>query len=438
MTLTVAALAAGAVACTPAGPHGPSVSGSQVSGRSATPGRGADEQGRKVQKLAEPARPTGPAPSEETAPSEESAADDGVLRPATRPAVRRSISLGLEDVAGTDQNWDQIAERFDAAGITSVHLSAGRVEFTAFDWAAHPEAAAEPGEDHLATAIEHVGRMPDGSPREVSIMIDVLVPSWIAADPSLAGQDARGRRAEYVPSATALLHGPVGERYIDYLIAVAERYRPDQIAFSELAFDDETFGPEDLALYRTMTGRADWPRDAGGDIAEDSPEVASWRSDVLARFLRRAHTALGEVERRAGQEIRLATDVHVSWDDLAAGPAGVGHDYTELAPAVDELVLWAYLGTRGREPGDLADLTGALDEMPLSNDRLTVSIGLWDEQAPTTADGDVPAISPELLASSVAEAQSEHVAVNVTPYSLMSPDHWTALHGIWGDADGGT
>ncbi|WP_345215387.1 hypothetical protein [Georgenia halophila] len=366
------------------------------------------------------------------------AADGRGLEPVVRHSARHSVSLGLEDVVDPQQDWDEVAARLDGAGVNTVHVSAGRVEFTAFDWDAHPEAAAEPGTDHLARALDNVGALPDGTCREVGIVIDAYVPAWIADDPSIAGLDTSGRRSTYTPSASALLEGAVGERYIEYLVAVAERYQPDQVSFSELAFDDETFGEEDLTLYRSMTGASDWPRRSDGTVDEDAVEVGAWRAEVLAGFLRRARAALEEVEQRTGQQIQLVTDVQVSWDDVLGGKPSVGHDYGVLASAVDELILWAYLGTQGRAPGDLERLAAALDDMPVDAERFTISIGLWDEQTPEARQTEAT-ISPEVLAASLTAAQTHHiVAVNVTPYSLMSPAHWEVVDEAWDDSGAGT
>ena len=74
-----------------------------------------------------------------------------------------------------------------AVGANAVDLNAGRVEFTAFDWAAHPDAAAEPGTDHLARAANALHLSDDGAARQIGLIVDAFVPQLIADDPSLAG-----------------------------------------------------------------------------------------------------------------------------------------------------------------------------------------------------------------------------------------------------------
>ena len=81
-----------------------------------------------------------------------------------RPPVRRqSVSLGIENIANP-QDWDDLRSKVDRAHVNVLHLCAGRVEWTAFDSAAHPEVAAESGSDHLARAISELGTMPNGTP----------------------------------------------------------------------------------------------------------------------------------------------------------------------------------------------------------------------------------------------------------------------------------
>lgn len=347
---------------------------------------------------------------------------------------QRSVSIGLDDMVRPDQDWTQVSTHLDDAGVNSVHLTAGRVEFTAFDWSAHPEAAAEPGTDHVARAIDATQTMPDGSERIVDLMIDTFVPEWIEEDPSIAGVMADGTRTTYVPSATAVLDGPVGDRYVELAVELARRYAPNQITFSELAFDGDTFGDDDLALFTRMTGADDWPRDADGDIQESAPAIGQWRSEVTAQFLRRVRAELDKVEPHIGQEVLLGQDVFINWDDPGAGRPDVGHDYDLLSTVVDRLVVWAYLGLNDHTPQDVARFAAAAQESALPTSTYVISIGLWagEEDADHT---EHQTIAPSTLRDAVRMAQSRDVkAVNVTPYSLMSLEHWDRLGEVWAPA----
>jgi hypothetical protein len=343
--------------------------------------------------------------------------------------IRHSVSLGLEDIANPDTDWRGVERNLDAAGVNMVQLSAGRVEFTAFDWPAHPEAAAEPGRDHLRVAIRALRRDAAGRERAIDITVDTLVPAWIKRDPSIAGVDASGKRAQEWPSASALYDGPVGDRIVEYVGEIARRYEPDQITLTELMFGDQTFGADDLRLYRRMTGRRDWPRTASGDIDESDPSIGTWRSRVLGQVLDRARAEVRRVERSSGHRILVAVDVRVNWGDPGAGRPDSGDDYNILAKAADRLVLWAYIGTEGKGPKDIRRVTRALDEdFPIATSRFAVSIGLWGPN-----DSTVRVVSPARMAAAVRAGQTNAVAaVNVTPMSLMNPAHWRALRRVWG------
>jgi hypothetical protein len=342
--------------------------------------------------------------------------------------IQRSLSLGLEDVANPDTDWPEVERNLNAAGVNTIHLSAGRVEFTAFDWPAHPEAAADPGRDHLRAAIRALRRDGRGRERTIDVTVDTLVPAWIKRDPSVGGVDASGKRAQYEASASALYDGPVGDRIVEYVGEIARRYTPGEITLTELMFDDETFGNDDLRLFRRMTGRRDWPRTASGAIDESNPSIGAWRSRVLAHLLSRARAEVHSVERSTGRRILLAIDVEVNWADPGAGRPDAGDDYNVLAKAADRLTLWAYIGTDGKATSDICRLTAALDrDFQIETARFTMSVGLWGAN-----DATVHVVSPDTMASAVRAAETNGItSVNVTPMSLMSPAHWRALRKVW-------
>jgi len=336
--------------------------------------------------------------------------------------VTHSVSLGFEDVVIDDAAttaWATLRSRLDAAHVNLVQLAAGRVEWTAFDWASYPGAAADPGTDHLAAAIRALVPRPDGSRRQVALTIDAFVPAMIAANPQLAGRAADGRPSTYLPSATALHDGVVGDRLVAFARELALRYRPDQIAITELVFGDETFGAEDLALYRRMTGARDWPRTASGAIATGAAAIGRWRAAVIYDLLARIRRALDQVTPQVGHRVSLAQDVRVNWTQPTAGRPESGADYGVLNQAADELVLWAYFGTQGRTAADVGRLTAALGA-----GRFTVSIGMW------SGTDETAVLSASQLAAALSAASGAR-ALNVTPQSMLDADDWQALAAAW-------
>lgn len=351
------------------------------------------------------------------------------LRAASAPEETRSISIDFGIVTDPDTDWDEVSERLASVDATTVEVNAGRVEFTAFDWAAHPEAAAEAGTDHVAVAARGLRESPEGGTRQLNLIVDAFVPKWIQEDPSIAGVGADGKRSRYAASAWQLARGEVGDRLVDYVEALAERYDPPLIEITELLIFD-TFGADDLALYREMTGQADWPRTSTGALDTSAPELGRWRSQVLAGLLSRMRTALDRVQ-EDGAPIELGLDVRVNWDDPAAGRPDSGQDYEILIAEVPELrlQLWTYIDRPARPAGDIETLTAALRAAGYDMSRLMPSIGLW------TAGPQVPlpqTISADRLGEAVRSAVTNGItAVNVTPYSLITPEQWEALAQAW-------
>lgn len=334
----------------------------------------------------------------------------------------RSVSLGFEDVVLDSNPAAQRAalrERLDAAHVNRVQLAAGRVEWTAFDWPAYPTVAADGGTDHLGQAIAELTPMANGARRSVALTIDALMPELLKAHPAWTGQSADGSRSHYLPSASALHDGPAGDRIVALARHLALTYRPDQIAITELVFGNETFGPDDRALYRRMTGANDWPRTAGGTIDTGAPAISAWRSAVLYDLLARVRRALDEVTPKVGHRVDLAQDVRVNWTRPAAGRPESGADYPLLGQATDELVLWAYFGTSGHTPADVRRLANALGTA-----RFTVSVGMWAgaNEKGVLSDAD-------LLAALRAAAGA--ASLNVTPQSMLTAAHWRALAEAW-------
>ena len=234
------------------------------------------------------------------------------MRATVAPAMTRSVSIDFGYITDPKTDWAAIDRRLDQAGVTTVNLNAGRVEFTAFDWSASPSAAAEAGTDHLAVAARALNTGPHGQQRPVNLIVDAYVPEWIKSDPSIAGVSANGRAARYTASATQLAEGAVGQRLADYVAALGQRYDPNRIELTELFLDTYSFGADDLQLFRRLTGAADWPRNDDGSIDTSSSEIGLFRSQAIAKLLTRVRTALDAVREGAGRDIELAMDVRIN------------------------------------------------------------------------------------------------------------------------------
>ncbi|MBD7918930.1 hypothetical protein H9657_11665 [Cellulomonas sp. Sa3CUA2] len=354
------------------------------------------------------------------------------LRSSSPPQSLRSVSVDFGIVTDPATDWAALDGHLDEVGATGVELNAGRVEFTAFDWDAYPDAAAEPGSDHLARAARALRLTADGEQRQIGLIVDAFVPVWITQDPSIAGVAPDGTSATSTASATQLARGAVGDRLVQYVAALGARYEPSQIAITELFLDRYSFGDDDLELFREMTGAIDWPRTADGLPDDSDAAVGAWRTEVLAGLLTRMRSALDAVDGGRGAQIELAMEVQVDWDDPGRGSPGVGQDYDVLLRAADRLVVWAYLF--GVLPAtDVGRLTAALAGEGYDMSRFTISVGMW---APGSVDPP-DAISPELMAEAVEQAATNGVTdVNVTPTSLLTDEDWAALAAVWNPTPG--
>lgn len=330
------------------------------------------------------------------------------------PAVERTVGVGYETVVDEAASLPELNRRLDAVNANSVTISVGRLDWTAFPWAAHPEIEAEPGPDHVAEAIRALGTGSNGERRRITLTVDLLIPGWISSDRGLAGINLDGSRSSDFASVTALAEGPVGDRLMEFVAAITQRYRPDAVALTELMFDNNTFGGDDRDSYMRATGASDWPRLANGDIDSGHTSLGAWRSEALASVVARAAAVAHE------NGSTLDMDVRAPWGDPSADRPESGHDYRLLAAAADRLVVWNYFGLNDVPPSYSDELAQA---MVARSAKFVMSIGMWGE------DGAISAADlAEGLRSSV---DGGATAVSVTPASMLDDAAWQVLKKAW-------
>ncbi|MEO3934711.1 hypothetical protein WMO79_18085 [Micrococcaceae bacterium Sec7.4] len=330
------------------------------------------------------------------------------------PPAERTVGVGYETVVDSADTLPVLAKRLDEVNANSVTISVGRLDWTAFPWAAHPELEAVPGRDHAAEAIKALGTGSDGKKRRITLTVDLLIPGWISTNPGLAGINFDGTRSADFASVTALATGPVGERLVEFVAEVTKRYQPDAVALTELMFDNNTYGGDDRDSYMRASGTTDWPRLANGDIDVDHPGIASWRSTALASVVAKAATAAH------ANGATLDMDVRAPWDDPAGDRPESGHDYGMLASAADRLVVWNYFGLNDKEPGYSAALARGMAQR---SGKFVISVGMW------ATGGSISAA--DLAAGLEASVAGGATAVAVTPSSMLDDDAWRALRRAW-------
>lgn len=333
---------------------------------------------------------------------------------AVAPAAERAVGVGYETVVDAAGTLPDLAKRLNEVNANSVTISAGRLDWTAFPWAAHPEAEAAPGADHVAEAIKALGTDAAGKRRRITLTIDLLVPAWIRTTPGIAGINFDGTRSGDYASVTALTTGPVGARLVEFVSEVTRRYHPDAVALTELMFDNNTYGGDDRDSYRLASGAADWPRLANGDIDVGHQTISSWRSKALASLVGKATAAAH------ANGATLDMDVRAPWGNPAGDRPESGHDYGLLAAAADRLVVWDYFGLNDAPASYSGELAQAMAARP---GKFVISVGMWAKKGSISA-ADLAAG----LRASVAGGAS---AVSVTPVSMLDGDAWQALKETW-------
>lgn len=333
--------------------------------------------------------------------------------------LEKSISLGFESVTPGQPTLQHVQARLNDVGATAVSLSVGRLDWTAFPWTRYPQANSGPvkgtGRDYVAEAIKALGYDGNGRKRKITLTVDALVPGWISTDRGIAGVKLDGSRSADFPSLTALTNGPVGERLRAFVSDIVRRYKPDAVDLTELMFDDNTFGGDDLASYRSFAGVSDWPRRADGSIDAGAPGIAKWRSTALAGLVSRVRAAA-----HAGGAT-LDMDIRAPWNGADGDRADSGQDYALLAQAADRLVVWDYFGINAKPASYSADLARTFSQRFAG--RYAMSVGMW---------ADNGSISPTDLTDALrASIDGGATALAVTPASLLDDAAWNAIKSGW-------
>ncbi|MFE4194471.1 hypothetical protein ACFRJ9_01265 [Paenarthrobacter sp. NPDC056912] len=336
-----------------------------------------------------------------------------------RPADRM-VNLGFEDVVNSDPSYlPGLAERLNSVEATAVSISVGRTDWTAFPWPDQPQAASSEvsrtGRDFVRESISALKVDENGKERDVVLTIDVLLDRALQDDPSLAGRNTAGEASESFASVSSLRHGKAGIRLAAFAVAVAKKYRPTAINFTELMFDDFSFGSDDFEDFKATTGAGDWPRKDDQSIDESDARISTWRSEAMADIVRKVGSA---VERYG---VKLEMDVRSPRASASADRADSGQDYDLLLKQLDRLHVWQYVGLNDESSPQTEELVEALERR--AGPRMSVSLGLW-------SDGG--RISPEQLGSALQEAALGGAqSVSVTPASLMDGRYWEVLRRAW-------
>jgi hypothetical protein len=336
------------------------------------------------------------------------------------------VNVGFEDLVSDDPDRIAfLASRLDAVGATGVRIAIGRLDWIAFPWAGHEDIESsdvvETGRDYAAEAIAAFRCDKNGYRRDIYVGIDTIFGRELERHPDLAGVNETGERSTHFASLTSWKSGPFSDRLADLAHEVAVRYSADVVNVTELMFDNDTFGLEDLADFTKAHGRTDWPRAADGTVDRNDPGFQEWRSDAMVSILARVQ------KRLEGTGAALTLDVRSPVSSDPRGRPELGQHYPRLLEHVDRLVLWNFPGTDGTSGiFDTAQLSELLiDESP---DRYELEIGLWNWKQGGS-------ISTATLRRELDAALAHDIRfVSVTPTSLFTQDIWLVLRQTWTDS----
>jgi hypothetical protein len=298
-----------------------------------------------------------------------------------------------------------------------VGVEAGRTEWAYFRWEGqearwsnHQKGSTEDLLTTAAAAFRARGF-------QVAAFVDLYAPTWIATHPGTAAVLADGTSHPEQVSLAELAHGEFGALVVRMVEEIARTQPVDAIDLTEAAYRQTSFGPADLASFRTFSGKADWPRDWRGRPDVEDPSVWAWKSALLERFVQRA----SEAAHRHGKQLWM--DVAASWKDLARGGRDHGHDYGLLLRHVDRLVVWNYRALEGLPVSASGDLARRL-VATLPAGRWSMSVGLWGPGG--------KAMDPAELGATLASARDGGARdLWVTPNDQLTDAHWNALLQAW-------
>jgi hypothetical protein len=332
------------------------------------------------------------------------------------PMPIRAVRIQYKDYQRSRSQVAGLEKNLRAANVNLVALGAGRVEWTYFKWKRHDSALSsdvrDSGIDFLAEDSKKFGEF-----AQINAVIDVFAPNYIRSHPEKAAVSWLGVRSQNLVSTMELVEGDFGKLLVDMVFYIAVNYpNVDSISLTELYYHSDGYGADDKAAYMAYNRVTDWPRLSDGRINIDDPSIGNWRSYELDRFLDR----LAEICHYNYKLFYM--DVLLSRDNLDKETNEHGTRYDLVLEHTDRLIIWAYYDLDDYPPEYLEKVAQFLKRF--DQNRVIISIGLWDDKYPTT-----PA---EALRTAILSARKGGIYnIWITPSSLMNADHWKVLQEIW-------
>jgi hypothetical protein len=336
-----------------------------------------------------------------------------------------ALRIDYLDTSNARQEVSALENQMQQAGINMVALSAGRVDWTNFPWAGHPDRwsseVKHTGIDYLAVDSERFGKW-----AHVSAVVDLLAPRYIQSRPEQAAISFSGVPSNNLVSTMDLVEGQFGQDVLNMIEYIAANYPVNSIVISELVYYVDGFGDNDKAAFMSYTGQPDWPRTASGEIDIDHPSIGAWRVNEIGRFLEKAATIVHQYNKLLFVEVRV---------DLDPGGNVVvknGTDLNAFLQYADRLVVWGNHDMGGQPAGAISQVASYLTQFEAG--RVVMMIGLWDKlyspDAPKDQMTAIPAGDLKVMLQSADQAGIPDLWIS--PSFLMSQDYWSVVDELWG------
>jgi hypothetical protein len=322
----------------------------------------------------------------------------------------KNLATSRSEVAAVDANLTK-------AKVNFVSLSAGRIEWTYFKWADHPEYTSG---DVTSTKLDFLAL--DSAKYKthgwIDTTLDVLSPNYIKAHPTAAAINASGGKSTDIVGTMELVNGAYGKLLLAAVTYIAKNYpNVNSISITELCYHIDGYGPAEKTSYMAATGKKDWPRNSSGGININDTSIGTWRSGLISGYMAK----LAAAAHAYGKQLYL--DVDISRNNLPLETSTNGTRYDLMLKSVDRLVVWAYYYLDGYAPEYLTTLAQSLTKY--GNSKIIMSIGLW-------GPNNVNKMSADLLQRGLTASVKGGISnIWITPSIYMSSSLWTVLQKNW-------
>ena len=340
---------------------------------------------------------------------------DGREPPLVASSAGTTIAVATHFDAWSDPEdaINSVVNRREAGAVSLVGIEAGRVEWNFFKWEGHESTWSNDqrasGRDLLENAVEVLR---DKGKKAVAIL-DFYAPLYLRENPTVAAIDADGNPSSEQVCFMELTDGRYGKEIIAMATYLASHYDLEGISVTELEYNRYCYDDRCLRSFAGSTVSRTWPhRFLSTAIDRENHDLGEWRSRRMAGFLE----IIADSVHAYGK--KLYVDVPVHEKALTSEGVHSGLSYPMLLKFTDALIVWDYFYLDGRSPSSSVDIAKFFTSR-YDPERIIISIGLWGDSRPVSADELSEAVRYSILGG------ARHLWI--TPNHLMTDEHWRSL-----------